>query len=139
MSDVNELVRIEVDRRLSDPVYLREAVLRLAETVQKLERENEALIPARDFYEAVTESDDWMEMAAAVKVLAYKGWGRNNVFALLRDRQIFRYNNEPYQKYVESGHFKTIEQVFASPYGEARVNRKPMVSQRGAGFNQKTY
>jgi hypothetical protein len=86
MGDFHELVQTEVERRLSDPIYLREVVLRLTETVQKLERENDSLIPARDFYEAVTESEDWMEMSAAVKVLAYKGWGRNNVFKLLKDR-----------------------------------------------------
>jgi len=137
MSDFNELVQTEVDRRLSDPIYLREAVLRLTETVQKLERENEALIPARDFYEAVTESDDWMEMSAVVKVLAYKGWGRNNVFKLLKDRQILRYNNEPYQRYVESGYFKTIEQTFTNPYGETMINRKTMVSQKGLDFIRK--
>jgi phage antirepressor YoqD-like protein len=96
VENFNALVEAEVERRLSDPVYLREANQRLIEKVQRLEREAEALAPVKAFYEAVTESDDWMEMSAAVKVLAYKGWGRNKVFELLRDRQILRYNNEPY-------------------------------------------
>jgi phage antirepressor YoqD-like protein len=142
---MNELVRVEVERRLSDPVYLQEALSlqiernkRLAETIQSREREIEALVPVKAFYKAVTESDDWMEMAAAVKVLAIPGYGRNNTFALLRDRQILRHNgNEPYQQYVERGLFKSIEQIFENSYGETMINRKPMVSQKGLDFIRK--
>jgi phage antirepressor YoqD-like protein len=134
---IEELVKVEVERRLSDPVYLREAVVRLSEALRSRERELEALAPVKDFYNAVTESDDWMEMSAAVKLLAYKGWGRNKVFELLRDRQILRYNNESYQQYVERGYFKTIEQMFENPYGETMINRKTMVSQRGLDFIRK--
>ena len=144
MSDMNELVVAEVQKRLSDPVYLRDAVLQLTELLQKKdaviqsrEREIESFAPVKDFFDRVTESEDWMEMSAAVKVLGYKGYGRNNVFELLRDRQILRYNNEPYQTYVERGYFKTIEQVFANPYGESMVNRKTMVSQKGLNFIRK--
>jgi phage antirepressor YoqD-like protein len=133
-NQIEELVKVEVERRLSDPVYLRDTVVRLTEALQRRERELETLAPVKSFYDAVTESDDWMEMAAAVKILAYKGWGRNKVFELLRDRQILRYNNEPYQQYVERGYFKTIEQIFENPYGETMINRKTMVSQRGLDF-----
>jgi phage antirepressor YoqD-like protein len=134
---IEELVKVEVERRLSDPVYLRDTVVRLTEALQRRERELEALAPVKSFYDAVTESDDWMEMSAAVKVLAYKGWGRNKVFELLRDRQILRYNNEAYQQYVERGYFKTVEQIFENPYGETMINRKTMVSQRGLDFIRK--
>jgi len=144
MSDFNELVTAEVEKRLSDPVYLQEQLLRLAEdrkrlaeTIQSREREIEALAPVKDFYDRVTESDDWMEMAAVVKVLAYKGWGRNNVFSLLRDRQILRHNNEPYQEYIERGYFKTIEEIFEDSYGRTMVYRKTMVSQKGLDFIRK--
>lgn len=131
---LDALVVAEVERRLSDPAYLRDTVVRLAEALQSREREIEALAPAKEFYQAVTESDDWMEMAAAVKVLGFKGWGRNNVFKFLRDRQVLRYNNEPYQAYVERGYFRTIEQMFQTNAGETLVNRKTMISQRGLDF-----
>jgi phage antirepressor YoqD-like protein len=135
--EIEALVQVEVERRLSDPAYLRDTVARLAEALQSRERELEAMAPIKSFYDAVTESDDWMEMSAAVKVLAYKGWGRNKVFELLRERQILRYNNEAYQQYVERGYFKTIEQVFETAYGETMINRKTMVSQRGLDFIRK--
>ena len=135
MSDsIENQVQAEVQRLLSDPVWLREQVVRLSETVQAREREIESLAPAKEFYEAVTASDDWMEMAAAVKVLGFKGWGRNNVFKFLRDRQVLRYNNEPYQAYVERGYFRTVEQTFESIAGETMVYRKTMISQRGLAF-----
>jgi phage antirepressor YoqD-like protein len=110
---------------------------RLTETIQSRERELEALVPVKAFYDAVTESDDWMEMAAVVKVLAIPGYGRNKVFALLRDRQIFRYNNESYQEYVERGYFKTIEELFEDSYGRTGVYRKTMVSNKGLEFIKK--
>jgi phage antirepressor YoqD-like protein len=134
---INALVEAEVERRLSDPVYLREANQRLIEKVQRLEREAEALVPVKTFYDAVTKSDDWMEMAAAVKLLAYKGWGRNKTFSLLRDRKIFRYNNEPYQQYVERGCFKTVEELFENAYGRTGIYRKTMVSNKGLEFIKK--
>jgi phage antirepressor YoqD-like protein len=137
VENFNALVEAEVERRLSDPVYLREANQRLIEKVQRLEREAEALVPVKAFYEAVTESDDWMEMSAAVKLLAYKGWGRNKVFSLLKNRQILRYNNEPYQQYVERGYFKTVEELFEDAYGRAGVYRKTMVSNKGLEFIKK--
>jgi phage antirepressor YoqD-like protein len=129
--EIEALVQVEVERRLSDPVYLREANQRLIEKVQRLEREAEALVPVKAFYDAVTESDDWMEMSAAVKLLAYKGWGRNKVFSLLRDRQVFRYNNEPFQQYVERGCFKTVEELFEDAYGRTGIYRKTMISNKG--------
>jgi phage antirepressor YoqD-like protein len=135
--EIEALVQVEVERRLSDPVYLREANQRLIEKVQRLEREAEALVPVKAFYDAVTESDDWMEMTAAVKLLAYKGWGRNKVFSLLRDRQVFRYNNEPYQQYVERGCFKTVEELFEDAYGRTGIYRKTMVSNKGLEFIKK--
>ena len=138
------LVIAEVEKRLSDPLFLQKALAlqiernkNLTETIQSRERELESLVPVKAFYDAVTESDDWMEMAAAVKVLAIPGFGRNRVFALLRDRQIFRYNNESYQQYVERGYFKTIEELFEDSYGRNGVYRKTMVSNKGLEFIKK--
>ena len=133
---IEALVRAEVDRRLANPAYLRDMVVRLSEALQAKERELEALAPAKEFYEAVTNSDDWMEMSAVAKVLGYKGWGRNNIFRLLKEQEVLRYNNEPYQKYVERGFFKTIEQVYDTGY-KTGINRKPMISQRGLDFIRK--
>jgi len=151
MAGIDEQVEAGIQKRLNDPVFLQEQLLqvwkentrliddkkRLAETVLEKEQELEALAPAREFYSRVTESADWMEMAAVSKVLAYKGYGRNSIFELLRERQVLRYNNEPYQKYVERGYFKTVERDVLIANGETIVNRKTMVSQKGLDFIRK--
>ena len=43
---IEALVQAEVDRRLSDPAYLRDMVARLSEALQAKARELEALAPA---------------------------------------------------------------------------------------------
>ena len=141
---IESLVAAEVNKRLSDPSYLQGQILRfiedrkrLTEAVQSRERELEALAPVKAFYDAVTEPEGWMEMAAAVKVLAIPGCGRNKTFALLRDRQIFRHNNEPYQQYVEHGYFKTAEELFEDACGRNGVYRKTLVSNKGLDFIRK--
>ena len=61
---------------------------------------------------------DKQEMSAAVKVLEFK-------------------KNEPYQKYMERGYFKIIEQVYEHVPGKTGINRKILVSQRGLDFIRK--
>ena len=137
MSDFNEQVEIEVLKRLNDPAYLREVNLKLIETIKAKDAELEKFVPIKDFYKRVTESDDWMEMATAVKLLAYKGYGRNNTFKFLKNNRILRSNNEPYQEYIDRGYFKIIEEVFELPYGETDIYRKTVVSQKGLDFIRK--
>jgi phage antirepressor YoqD-like protein len=83
MNNLNALVEAEGERRLSDPVYLQTALLEMSRSMLEKDRQIADMRPAKEFYDAVTESDDWMEMSAAVKVLAVNGWGRNKVFDLL--------------------------------------------------------
>jgi phage antirepressor YoqD-like protein len=90
----------------------------------------------KEFYETVTAPDKWLEMAA-VKALGIKGWGRNKVFAMLRERKVLRDSNEPYQKFVERGYFKTVEEVFEDSYGRTGIYIKTMVSQKGLDFIRK--
>jgi phage antirepressor YoqD-like protein len=82
----------------------------------------------------VSNSDDWQEMSSIAKVLNYKGFGRNKIFEFLRDEKILRYNNEPYQEFVDRGYFKIIEQKVDLPYGTAMINKKTVVSQKGLDF-----
>jgi len=148
MSDAEEKAILKL---LNNPTFLQEKLVvvlqenkQLTEEKKQLsialkdkESEIDALIPKVEFFDCVTKSDDWMEMATAVKVLAFPGWGRNKVFEFLRERKILRYNNEPYQEYVERGYFKTIEQIFTNSYSETMINKKTMVSQKGLDYIRK--
>ena len=40
-------------------------------------------------------------------------------------------NNIPYQKYVDKGYFRVIEQKYTVPDGEVRINIKSLVYQKG--------
>ena len=125
-------VEQELERRLKDPFFVIESYQKVI-AIQNTKIE--ALLPKAEFFDVVTQSDDWVEMSAAVKLLGIKGWGRNNTFQFLRDRGVLRHNNEPYQQYVDRGYFKIVEQHFSNPQtGETMVNRKPVVSQKGIDF-----
>jgi anti-repressor protein len=129
---VQLLLRQEIERFANNPDRVIEAY---QQKLRQKEAEIEALIPKADFADAVMQSDDWSEMTSVAKLLARKGWGRNNTFALLRERSILRYNNEPYQQYVERGYFKVVEQHFQNPQtGETLISKKTVVSQRGIDF-----
>jgi anti-repressor protein len=94
--------------------------------------------PKVDFFNTVTQTEDWMEMAAAVKLIGLKGWGRNKTFEYLRNQGVLRSNNEPYQKFVERGYFKIVEQVFDLPGScDKMINRKTVVSQKGLDYIRK--
>ena len=47
-------------------------------------------------------------MSEVAKLINYIGVGRNILFEILRVNDILRWNNEPYQKYVDAGWFKII-------------------------------
>lgn len=86
--------------------------------------------PAVDFYNAVTDSKDAVDMAQVAKVLDV-GMGRNRLFQFLRGHGVLRYNNEPYQSYIDRGWFCVIEQSYKGKYSETHVKMKTLVYQKG--------
>ena len=144
----------EVTTRQDDIRIIQEGYERLLKITTELKEENEALqkdktslitafncvqadkrtmLPKVEFYDEVTESGDYKDMAEVAQVLKKKGFGRNNLFALLRGKGIFKKNNQPYQEYVERGYFRLVEQSY-KVNGETKINLKAVVSQRGLEF-----
>lgn len=127
---------IEVEKRakqLSSPSedeILRNAFLILDSRVKKLESKIEADKNKVQFFHDVTGSRDAIEMSKVAKVLDC-GMGRNKLFQFLRDNDVLRHNNEPYQRYIDSGWFRVIEQKYEAAPGEIRINIKPLVLQKG--------
>jgi anti-repressor protein len=102
---------------------------------QKLEIENktkqlELAQPKVEFHDAVVGSDDTIDIGQVAKVLN-AGIGRNKLFELLRDLDILRQNNEPYQKYIDNGWFRQIETKYNLPTGETKIYIKTVVFQKG--------
>lgn len=87
--------------------------------------------PKEDFYDAVTQSNETCDFAQAAKILNFKGIGRNKLFEILRDKEILRPNNQPYQKYVDSGWFKVVEVSSVDRYGDLRLFYKTVIYQKG--------
>lgn len=93
--------------------------------------------PKEEFFDAVTGSKDAIEIGKVEKVLNYSGVGRNKLFEILRDRGILMKDNVPYQKYIDNGYFRTIEQKYSMPDGETRISIKTLVYQKGVDYIRK--
>ena len=140
-------IEVEVEKRLAEELeriadrpemVIAAYAKKLEQTQREMGAMHVALAPKARFADAVMQADDWSEMSTVAKLLARPGFGRNNIFQLLRDRQILRYNNEPYQSYVERGYFKIVEQHWENPHTtETMIAKKTVVSQKGIDFIRK--
>ena len=90
--------------------------------------------PKVEFYNAVTDSTDCIDIGQAAKVLNVKGVGRNKLFEILRKEGVLDRKNMPYQKFVDAGLFRVIETSFTLPDGTQKINLKTLVFQKGLDF-----
>ena len=97
---------------------------------EKLELENKEMKPKADFFDAVADSKTAISMNEVAKVLNIKGYGRNNLFEFLRENKVLDRWNVPYQRYVDNGWFRVIEQHYQKN-GEPIVTTKTLVYQKG--------
>ena len=88
------------------------------------------MTPKADFFDAVADSKTAISMNEVAKVLAIKGYGRNNLFEFLRNEGVLDRSNVPYQRYVDCGWFRVIEQHYMQN-GEPQVTTKTLVYQKG--------
>lgn len=86
--------------------------------------------PKAEFFDAVADSKSAIPMNEVTKVLNIKGYGRNNLFEFLREQGILDRNNIPYQRHVDNGWFRVIEQSYMKN-GERCINFKTLVYQKG--------
>lgn len=93
-------------------------------------RQIEEMKPKADFFDAVTDSTDAIDMASAAKVLNM-GIGRNRLFELLRQHKYLDYKNRPMQKYIDKGYFRVVESKYGKPNGDICINLKTIVYQKG--------
>lgn len=86
--------------------------------------------PKADFFDSVADSKTAISMNEVAKVLDIRGYGRNNLFDFLRKKGILDKFNVPYQRYVDCGWFRVIEQKYMKN-GEPQVTTKTLVYQKG--------
>ena len=97
------------------------------------DKQIEELKPKAEFFDAVTDSKDAIPMADVAKVLDM-GVGRNKLFEFLRTKGILDAHNRPYQKFIDAGYFRVVEQKFDKGYGEVGINIKTLVFQKGVDY-----
>lgn len=110
---------------------------RLKENNAILLKDNQRMKPKEEFFDAVAGSKDAIEIGKVAKVLNYPGVGRNKLFEILRDNGVLMKDNVPYQKYIDNGCFRTVEQKYHTPDGEIRINIKTLVYQKGVDYIRK--
>ena len=92
-------------------------------TLQVINKQNELIEqqkPLVTFANRVANSSDTIDMGELAKLCSKEGLniGRNRLFDYLRAEKILMGNNNPYQKYIDSKWFQTIETVKSTPYGD---------------------
>lgn len=136
---------IDLEKAWNTPEQIFARALKMADqTIERLKENNAILLednqrmkPKEEFFDAVAGSKDAIEIGKVAKVLNYPGVGRNKLFEILRDKGVLMRDNTPYQKYIDNGCFRTIEQKYHTPDGETRINIKTLVYQKGVDYIRK--
>lgn len=114
--------------------------LQLAADIEKererLELENKENKPKVEFYDVVVDSKDLLNMKAVADLLNIKGLGRNNLYKLLRERNILNKRNEPYRDFINKGYFEVKESKYILG-DEVKVATTTYVTQKGVDFIRK--
>lgn len=116
-----------------------EALMLAAQQAQQIEEQQkqiEVMKPKEEFFDAVADSKDAVSMNDVAKVLNVKGMGRNNLFEFLRNEKILMQSNRPYQKYIDCGYFRVVEQRYTKNFEEC-INFKTIVYQKGINYIRK--
>jgi len=100
--------------------------------IKFLENRIEEEKPKVEFYDDVADSKNTCDMQTVAKTLNFKGVGRNNLFEILRNKNILQSDNKPYQRYVDAGWFRLIETKYNDyKTGEIKLSYKTVVFQKG--------
>lgn len=137
-TEIQVLVQQELQKIFSDP---RKAIKIYAQALEQTEKElqkatdhiNNDLMPKVEMYAVVMGTDGLIEMSTVAKILNYRGMGRNNLFEYLKNKKILRFNNTPYQNYVDSGYFKIVREPFERD-GYEGIYDKTMTTQKGVDY-----
>lgn len=108
----------------------------IAQALEEKEKQIALMKPKAEFFDAVANSKDAIDLGTAAKVLNM-GIGRTRLFKALRDLKILNKDNIPYQEYIDRGYFRTIEQKYTKPDGTTCINIKTLVYQRGLDYIRK--
>lgn len=120
---------------VSDDIKVAQGLLAAKRMLDEANEKIKVLQPKADFYDTVASSESLLSMGDVAKTLDM-GIGRNKLFAFLRDKGILNDYNVPYQRYVNAGYFKLVENHY-NVNGNDVVSTTTYVKQRGVDYIRK--
>lgn len=130
---------IQGEESMSDDDLIARALVMAQKKIELREqqlKENDAQLklqkPKVDFADHVTDSDNAIDMGTFAKYAQKQGitMGRNTLFKWLRDQGVLMDNNVPYQRYLNAGWFRVIENIYNTGSGQYTTH-KTLVTGRG--------
>lgn len=126
---------IKVEEAWNTPELVIARALQKANVMIQAQRTRLAeLKPKADFFDQVASSKTAISMRKVAAALNLPGWGRNKIFAFLRDQCVLDASNLPYREYQDRGYFRVIEQKYVSPDGETHISLTTLVYQKGVDY-----
>jgi phage antirepressor YoqD-like protein len=122
----SRVLRLQILQKQMQEIYEAE----IAELKAKAETDR----PKVEFYDQVADSGDALQMRDVAAALNLPDWGRNKLFAFLRERNILDSRNIPYREYQDRGYFRVIEQTWDDTDGKPHINLKTLVYQKGVEY-----
>lgn len=123
--------------QLSGERLIAVALIEAQKVLEEKDQKIRQLEPKAQFFDKVANSKTALQMRDVAAALNFQGWGRNKIFALLRQEGILDSKNIPYRDYQDSGYSRVIEQTWTDDKGETHINFKTLVYQRGMDFIRK--
>lgn len=116
------------------PQTYKEALISLLEQIEeneKLQQKIEEDRPKVALYETAMSANNNYTMEKVAKTL---GYGRNKLFAFLREQRILRPNNLPYQRYLDAGYF-AVRQYTVTHFTSGLENKtQTLVTPKGMDY-----
>ena len=127
-----------IQELLDNPRSLAELALRYADTLEQNKRLEAQAVenkPYIAYAQTIESSHGDLKIGEYAKLLCDKNkgviTGERRLFSLMRELEILKYNNEPYQKYLDRGYFKVTQRPFTKPNGEQCLNLITLITPRG--------
>ena len=104
-------------------------------TINQLNAKIEKDKPLVEFAGRVGDTSGLIDVGAFAKLLHKKSVdiGRTRLFAWLREQKYLRHNNEPYQKWIDSGIFQTREFTYMAQ-GQPCIGIKTYITGKGQTY-----
>lgn len=115
------------------PVINSKMLYQIAQVLEEKEKQIALMKPKSEAFDAFMDGSNLQTMNDVAKCL---GYGRNKLFAFLREKKIIRSNNTPYQEYIDRGYFAVKEKPIKM--GDASFNyAQTFVTAKGVDYISK--